>query len=54
LTTSELIKILQDIAKTVPFDADVVDSEFGPWTNTIKRVYHDPPVTIIEFERDED
>ncbi|WP_321157782.1 hypothetical protein [Providencia stuartii] len=46
---SELIQQLQDIDKTIPFDADVVTGDdFLPCE--ISRVYHNPPRTYIQFE----
>ena len=50
MKTSELIKKLQEIDKTVPFDADVVigdDWQFGH----LKQVTHDMPRTYLEFEK---
>ncbi|EEW08875.1 hypothetical protein [Vibrio mimicus] len=50
---SQLIKKLQDIDSTVPFDSDVVTGD--DWMpSAITRVYHEPPRTFIEFEASED
>lgn len=48
MKTSELIKKLQEIDATVPFDADVVMGD--DWQNTpVSRVYHQPPHTFLEL-----
>ncbi|MCY9848228.1 hypothetical protein [Pectobacterium jejuense] len=49
MKTSELIKRLIEIDKTVPFDADIVqgnDYEF----DTLQKVYHNPPHTYLVFD----
>ncbi|MBE5254685.1 hypothetical protein [Mixta mediterraneensis] len=49
MKTSELIVKLQEIDKTVPFDADIVTGE--DWLpQHLTKVYHEPPYTFIEFE----
>lgn len=48
MKTSQLIAQLQEIATTVPFDADVVMGDDGQNT-PINRVYHQPPHTFIEL-----
>ncbi|KPV95158.1 MULTISPECIES: hypothetical protein [unclassified Pseudoalteromonas] len=46
---SELIKQLQEIEKSVPFDSEVVTGE--DWMpQSIVQVYHEPPYTFIQFE----
>ncbi|MDQ9094219.1 hypothetical protein RC083_21910 [Pseudoalteromonas haloplanktis] len=46
---SELIKQLQEIDKSVPFDSEVVTG--GDWMpQSITQVYHEPPYTFIQFE----
>jgi hypothetical protein len=46
---SELIKQLQEIEKSVPFDSTVVTGD--DWMpQQIVKVYHEPPYTYIEFE----
>lgn len=48
MKASQLIAKLQEIAATVPFDADVVMG--GDWQNTpVSRVYHQPPHTFLEL-----
>jgi hypothetical protein len=43
---------LQDIDKTVPFDAEVVMGD--DWMPLgITKVYHDPPYTYIQFGSEE-
>lgn len=50
---SELIKKLQEIEKSVPFDSEVVTGDdYMP--QSITRVYHEPPHTFIEFEEPTD
>ncbi|EHR1015804.1 hypothetical protein KS878_004547 [Vibrio parahaemolyticus] len=50
---SKLIKTLQEIDSTVPFDSDVVTGD--DWMpSAITRVYHEPPRTFIEFEDSEE
>lgn len=51
---SELIAELQELEKEIPFDAEVVIGEFGPFMQRLKRVYHRPPVTVLEFEERDD
>lgn len=51
MKTSTLIQKLTELSKTVPFDADVVTGEDW-WPNPIARVYHNPPHTFIEFEKE--
>ena len=53
MKTSTLIAKLQQIDKTVPFDAEVVTGDDWQFLN-IARVYHKPPYTFIEFEDVED
>lgn len=49
---SALIKKLQAIQDTVPFDSDVVTGDdFMP--TPIKSVYHEPPYTFIQFDYEE-
>jgi hypothetical protein len=46
---SQLIKKLQEIEKTVPFDSEVVTGD--DWMpQKITTVHHEPPYTFIEFE----
>ncbi|ARA23069.1 TPA: hypothetical protein U2R10_000633 [Proteus mirabilis] len=48
MKTSELIKKLQEIDKTVPFDADIVTGD--DWLPCgVENVYHAPPNTYIQF-----
>ncbi|HEJ9666198.1 TPA: hypothetical protein SMQ32_000464 [Proteus mirabilis] len=48
MKTSELIKQLQEIDKTVPFDADIATGD--DWMPcSIDKVYHNPPHTYIQF-----
>lgn len=48
MKTSELIKQLQKIDQTVPFDADIVTGD--NWLPcSIDKVYHNPPYTYIQF-----
>lgn len=50
---SELIKKLQEIDKSIPFDSEVVTGE--DWMpQTIREVYHEPPYTFIQFEHSEE
>lgn len=50
---SELIKQLQEIDKSVPFDSEVVTGD--DWMpRRISSVYHEPPHTFIQFEEDDD
>ncbi|EMD6373991.1 hypothetical protein OA40_11410 [Morganella morganii] len=53
MKTSTLIAKLQQIDKTVPFDADVVTGDDWQFLD-IARVYHNPPHTFIEFKDIED
>lgn len=51
MKTSVLIKKLTEIDNTVPFDADVVSADSNVWDlSCVKRVYHEPPHTYIEFD----
>ena len=50
---SQLIKKLQDIDSTVPFDSDVATGD-ERMPSAVTRVYHEPPITFIEFETPED
>ncbi len=50
MKTSELIRKLQEIDKTVPFDAPIVGSDDDWMPPTLTRVYHDPPRTHLVFE----
>lgn len=52
MKTSDLIKALQAIDKTVPFDADVVTFG-GIYPCSLARVEHDPPHTYLIFDSDE-
>lgn len=53
MKTSELIKRLQYFANDVPFDAEVVMGD--DWQPTkLKKVYHEPPHTFLEFESTEE
>ncbi|WP_171045092.1 hypothetical protein [Pseudoalteromonas rubra] len=51
---SELIKHLQAIEKSVPFDSEVVTGD--DWKpSQVAEVYHEPPHTFIQFrEMDEE
>ncbi|MBQ4848813.1 hypothetical protein [Pseudoalteromonas sp. MMG012] len=49
----ELIKNLQEIEKTLPFDSEVVTGDdFMP--QRVVKVHHEPPYTFIEFEEPKD
>lgn len=53
MNTSELIKKLQEIDATVPFDADVVVGE--DWMpRAVTGVYHEPPYTFLTIESDDE
>lgn len=46
---SELIKKLQALDKSIPFDSEVVSGD--DWQPlVISAVYHDPPYTFIQFQ----
>lgn len=48
---SELILQLQKIDETLPFDAEVVTGcDWQP--AALRRVYHEPPYTFLEFSED--
>lgn len=49
MKTSELIDKLNKIAKTVPFDADIVTGDDWLWQG-VDKVYHNPPHTYIQFD----
>ena len=49
MKTSELISKLQQIQKSVPFDADLVMGDDWMPSSLIK-VFHEPPHTFLEFE----
>lgn len=49
MKTSQLIKKLQEIDATVPFDADIVMGDDWMPSKLVK-VYHEPPRTFLEFE----
>ncbi|WP_318521282.1 hypothetical protein [Photobacterium leiognathi] len=53
MNTSELIKKLQEIDASVPFDADVVIGD--DWMpNAVTGVYHEPPYTFLTIADDTD
>ncbi|AYO37242.1 hypothetical protein [Serratia sp. P2ACOL2] len=49
MKTSELIDKLNKIAKTVPFDAEIVTGDDWLWQG-VDKVYHNPPHTYIQFD----
>ena len=53
MKSSELIKKLQTIDKSVPFDAEVVTGD-GITPYRLTKVYHEPPHTFLEFGPPED
>lgn len=49
LTTSEALRLLEEEERGTPFDPVVTDGRLGESCNELVRVYHDPPVTILEM-----
>lgn len=49
MKTSELIKKLIEIDKTVPFDADIVQGDDFEY-DILKSVHHNPPHTYFVFD----
>lgn len=50
MKTSELIKKLQEIGKTLPFDATVVSGDEWQWEPLVN-VFHEAPRTHLEFKQ---
>lgn len=48
MKTSELIDKLNKIAKTVPFDADIVTGDDWLWQG-VDKVYHNPRILTFSF-----
>lgn len=49
LLTSEAILRLEEMVKEIPFDATVTNGRLGDNHEVLKKVYHDPPVTVLDF-----
>lgn len=49
LTTSEAICVLEQLSNEAPFDPQVTNGRLGDQCDELVKVYHDPPVTILEF-----
>lgn len=49
IKTGEAIVILEQLASEAPFDPSVTNARLGDNHQELQRVYHQPPVTILEF-----
>ncbi len=52
IKTSEAISILEGLCSEVPFDPTITDARLGDNHKELLKVYHEPPVTILEFDDD--
>lgn len=49
MKTEEAIDKLENIVAELPFDATVTNRRLGDDHQELQRVYHEPPVTILDF-----
>lgn len=50
IKTAEAIEILEQLAAEAPFDPIVTNARMGDNPQELQRVYHEPPVTILDFD----
>ena len=50
MKVSKAIAALEALASEIPFDATVTDARLGDDHRVLQRVYHDPPVTVLDFD----
>lgn len=49
MRTDEVIQKITELADSAPFDPIVTNARLNEAPQEIQRIYHEPPVTIIEF-----
>lgn len=54
MKTSVALEKLEKMAAEVPFDAVVTNGRLGDQHNELVKVYHDPPITILELDYEYD
>lgn len=52
IKTSEAITISEELASEAPSDPSITNARLGSDHKELRRVYHEPPVTILEFDEE--
>jgi inner membrane protein involved in colicin E2 resistance len=50
IKTDEAISTLEKLASETPFDPTITNARLGDNHQELQKVYHEPPVTILDFE----